>query len=46
VVDTEKILVTGATGNVGSAVLGNLGTTDVNLRALAHDESKARSLKD
>jgi uncharacterized protein YbjT (DUF2867 family) len=44
--DTGKILVTGATGNVGSAVLGNLGTTDVNLRALAHDESKARSLKD
>jgi uncharacterized protein YbjT (DUF2867 family) len=44
--DTGKILVTGATGNVGSAVLGNLGTTDVDLRALAHDESKARSLKD
>ena len=44
--DTGKILVTGATGNVGSAVLGNLGTTDVNLRALAHDEAKAQSLKD
>src|SRR5215210_4866354 len=44
--DTGKILVTGATGNVGSAVLGNLGTTDVNLRALAHDESSARSLQD
>ena len=44
--DTGKILVTGATGNVGSAVLRNLGTTDVNLRALAHDESKAQSLKD
>jgi uncharacterized protein YbjT (DUF2867 family) len=44
--DTGKILVTGATGNVGSAVLGNLGTTDVNLRALAHDESKARSIND
>jgi uncharacterized protein YbjT (DUF2867 family) len=44
--DTGKILVTGATGNVGSAVLGNLGTTEVNLRTLAHDEAKAQSLKD
>jgi uncharacterized protein YbjT (DUF2867 family) len=44
--DTGKILVTGATGNVGSAVLGNLGTTDGNLRALAHDEPSARSLQD
>jgi uncharacterized protein YbjT (DUF2867 family) len=44
--DTGKILVTGATGNVGSAVLGNLGTTDGNLRALAHNESKAQSIKD
>src|SRR5215212_2120956 len=44
--DTGKILVTGATGNVGSAVLDNLGTTDTNLRALAHDESKAQSIKD
>jgi uncharacterized protein YbjT (DUF2867 family) len=44
--DAGKILITGATGNVGSAVLDNLGTTDVGLRALAHDESKARSLRD
>jgi uncharacterized protein YbjT (DUF2867 family) len=44
--DTGRILITGATGNVGSAVLDNLGTTDVGLRALAHDESKARSLRD
>jgi uncharacterized protein YbjT (DUF2867 family) len=44
--DTGQILITGATGNVGSAVLDNLGTTDVSLRALAHDESKAQSLKD
>jgi uncharacterized protein YbjT (DUF2867 family) len=44
--DSGKILVTGATGNVGSAVLDILGTTDTNLRALAHDESSARSLKD
>src|SRR5918995_1569557 len=43
--DTGKILITGATGNVGSAVLDNLGTTDLNLRALAHDESKAQSLR-
>jgi uncharacterized protein YbjT (DUF2867 family) len=44
--DAGKILITGATGNVGSAVLDNLGTTDVGLRALVHDESKARSLRD
>jgi uncharacterized protein YbjT (DUF2867 family) len=44
--DTTKILITGPTGNVGSAVLDNLGTTDIDLRALAHDESKARSLGD
>src|SRR5215208_664967 len=45
-VDSGKILVTGATGNVGSAVLDNSGTTDGNLRALAHNESKAQSIKD
>ena len=44
--DTGKILITGATGNVGSAVLDNLGTTDISLRALAHDESNAQSLRD
>src|SRR5215208_6319293 len=44
--DTGKILITGATGNVGSAVVDNLSTTDVSLRALAHDESKAQSLRD
>jgi len=44
--DTGKILITGATGNVGSAVLDNLGTNDGNLRALTHDESKAQSLSD
>src|SRR5215210_2450914 len=43
---TGKILVTGATGNVGSAVLDNLGTIGGNLRALTHNESSARSLKD
>jgi len=44
--DTGKILITGATGNVGTAVVDTLSTTDVNLRALAHDEAKAQSLRD
>ena len=43
---SEKILITGATGNVGSALLNTLKTTDINLRVLAHDESKAQSLRD
>ena len=44
---TGKILITGATGNVGSAVLDNLAATDdIDLRALAYDESKANSLMD
>jgi uncharacterized protein YbjT (DUF2867 family) len=45
-VDTERILITGATGNVGSAVLDNLGSTDANLRALTREESNAKSLRD
>jgi uncharacterized protein YbjT (DUF2867 family) len=44
--DNGKILVTGATGNVGGTVLNHLGTTDVDLRALTRDESKAQSLRD
>jgi uncharacterized protein YbjT (DUF2867 family) len=44
--NTGRILITGATGNVGSAMLDNLATTDVELRALTRDESKARSLRD
>ena len=44
--DTGKVLVTGATGNVGSAVLDNLGTTDPDPRALVRDESKARTMRD
>jgi uncharacterized protein YbjT (DUF2867 family) len=44
--DTGKILITGATGNVGSAVLDILSSTDANLRALLHDEPKAQSLRD
>jgi uncharacterized protein YbjT (DUF2867 family) len=44
--DTGKILITGATGDVGSAVLDILSSTDANLRALVHDEPKAQSLRD
>jgi uncharacterized protein YbjT (DUF2867 family) len=44
--NTGKILITGATGNVGSAVLANLGSTEVDLRVLTRDESKAQSLSD
>jgi uncharacterized protein YbjT (DUF2867 family) len=44
--DTGKILITGATGNVGSAVLDILSSTEANLRALVHDEPKAQSLRD
>ena len=44
--DTGKVLITGATGNIGSAVLDNFGTTDLGLRALVHDESKARTMRD
>jgi uncharacterized protein YbjT (DUF2867 family) len=43
--DTGRVLVTGATGNIGSAVLDNLGTTDLSPRALVHDESKARTMR-
>jgi uncharacterized protein YbjT (DUF2867 family) len=41
-----KILITGATGNVGGAALDRLATTDVGLRALTRDESKAQALRD
>jgi uncharacterized protein YbjT (DUF2867 family) len=41
-----KILVTGATGNVGSALLSYLDTTKNDVRALTHDESKVPSLRD
>jgi uncharacterized protein YbjT (DUF2867 family) len=45
--DTKKILITGATGNVGGAVLNHLPTTtDVDLRVLTRTESKARSLRE
>jgi len=44
--NTGKLLITGATGKVGSALLDNLGPMNIELRALAHDESEAESLED
>jgi uncharacterized protein YbjT (DUF2867 family) len=44
--DTKKILITGATGNVGGAVLNHLASTNGNLRVLTRDESKAQALRD
>lgn len=41
-----KILVTGATGNVGSSLLEHLVAAEVEVRALVHDESKAPWLRD
>jgi uncharacterized protein YbjT (DUF2867 family) len=43
--NSEKVLITGATGKVGSALLDNLANDDIDLRALARDESKAQSLE-
>src|SRR5215207_8298537 len=43
---TGKVLITGATGNVGSAVLDRLGTTDADLRVLTRNAAKAQSLRD
>ena len=43
---SRKILVTGATGNVGGAVIANLITLGANVRALVRDESKVQGLKD
>ncbi len=43
---TGKILVTGATGNVGSLLIPNLTNLGVDVRALTRDESKAQGLKD
>jgi nucleoside-diphosphate-sugar epimerase len=44
VTNTQTILIAGATGKVGSALLDNLEGADVDVRALARDESGARSL--
>ena len=41
-----KILVTGATGNVGSSLLEHLIAAEVEVRALTHVESKVPSLRD
>ena len=45
-VNAGKILVTGATGNVGSLLIPNLTNLGADVRALTRDESKAQGLKD
>ena len=42
----KKILVTGATGNVGGGVIASLTAMGENVRALVRDESKAQGLRD
>ena len=44
--DAGKILVTGATGNVGSILIPTLINLGADVRALTRDESKAQGLKD
>ena len=44
-VNSGKILVTGATGNVGGAVVAKLVATGSDVRALVRDESKAQTLR-
>ena len=41
-----KILVTGATGNTGSALVGALRSQNIDVRAFVRDEKKAQGLKD
>ena len=41
-----KILVTGATGNIGSLLIENLTKAGADVRALVRDESKAKRFKD
>ncbi len=41
-----KILVTGATGNIGSLLIPNLINLGADVRAMTRDESKAQGLKD
>jgi uncharacterized protein YbjT (DUF2867 family) len=43
--NSGRVLITGATGKVGGALLDNLGNADIDLRALGHDESKAQALR-
>ena len=40
------ILVTGATGNIGSVLIENLTKAGANVRALVRNESKGRALRD
>ena len=44
--DVGKILVTGATGSNGGAVMQNLIGRGANFRALVHDETKAQGIRD
>ena len=44
--NSHKILVTGATGNVGSALLSYLDTTESDVLALIRDRSKVQPLRD
>ena len=44
--DNGKILVTGASGNVSSALIANLVDKGASVRGLVRDESKGESLKD
>ena len=44
--NTGKILVTGATGNVGSLLIPILTNLGADVRALVRDEAKAQGLKD
>ncbi len=41
----RTVLITGATGNVSRALLDTLEDSDLDLRALIRDESKAASLE-
>ena len=43
---SDKILLTGATGNVGSLLIPSLTSLGAHVRALVRDESKAQGLKD
>jgi uncharacterized protein YbjT (DUF2867 family) len=44
--NSDKILVTGATGNIGSGLIPALIGASVEVRALVHNESKAQALRD
>ncbi len=43
---TDKVLITGATGNIASGVIPALLSAGGDIRALVRDESKAQSLRD